>query len=415
MSNPALLATYFFHDPAAAEGLVEAFTRPEAGLALAPVADGEWRNIQEKVRLWHGRLPGMIEGSVVQLVLNAPEPAPRGWQILREQLLRAAGDVLVALTEGLWGYTLLYQAAVAPGETEAAAEGVQSIPPGPWDGALASDTPHGQLWLLATPQGNGADARAVYAIVGPADREKELAQDWTWAPGGRWLILEMALHRAQNQRRQYQTVAPTVVGAVEKMWATTHRLLTDPHGVTAAGGEGAELQVLAERYGRLSIAASDLRLLHRTLAIQIDNARRAAIDLDLADALPVRHQLALLREADAQVGHDIGYARDTLEAAESALALVGARFGEREARAQERRNMIIAFLGLILAVGQLITDVEARSFLAWTATVSRWVPAGPYTGGQVFVTRLILAMLIGLVGMVIVWGIGKLRHGPALD
>ncbi|MFQ5854666.1 MAG: hypothetical protein ACE5LU_03340 [Anaerolineae bacterium] len=289
MTNPALLVTYFCREPAGAESLVETLIRPEAGLALAPVADGEWRNTQTKTRLWRGRLPGVNEGEAVQLVLNAPEPAPRGWQILWERLLRAQDDAPATLAARLWGYTLLYQAAVVPGGSQPAEELVQAIPPGPWQGALPCDSSHGQLWLLATPQGKGADARTVYAVFGPTEREKALARDWTWAPGGRLLTLELALHRGQYQRRQYQAVAPAVVEAVKALWTTTHRLLTDPEGVTAAGGEEAELQALSARYGRLSVAASDLRLLHRTLAIQTDNARQVAGELGLADARPIRH------------------------------------------------------------------------------------------------------------------------------
>ncbi|MFQ5854667.1 MAG: hypothetical protein ACE5LU_03345 [Anaerolineae bacterium] len=109
------------------------------------------------------------------------------------------------------------------------------------------------------------------------------------------------------------------------------------------------------------------------------------------------------------MAQDIGYTRETLEAAESALSLLSARFEEREARAQERRNMLVAFLGLILAVSQLIANEEAQSFLGWAATLFGWTP-GPYTLAQLFAARLVLAVIAGLAGVVIVWGIGKLAR-----
>ncbi|MBS1251221.1 MAG: hypothetical protein MAG451_00252 [Anaerolineales bacterium] len=328
---------------------------------------------------------------------------------LRERFLQ--GEINVArcpLAGGLWGYTLLCQAAVAAGET--GADQVSAIPPGPRDSTLSAVTPHGQLWLLDTPRGNGAEARTIYAIFGPAAGEEALAQDWTWAPQGQLLALELALHRAQSQRRQCQAVAPAVEQTVKSLWATTHRLLIDPEGVTAAGGEEAELQALAEQYGRLNVAVSDLRSLRRTLTIQTSNAGQAAAKLDLAAAPPIQHQLALLRETAAQAEQHIGYAEETLEAAQSALDLVGARFEEREARAQERRNLIVAFLGLILAAGEFVTDAVAQSFLAWVAVPLEWLPAGPYTSSHVFAARLALAVAIGVAGMLIVWGVGKLRR-----
>jgi len=409
MSNPALLITYFCIDQALAERLTESLIKPETGLALESTTDGEWRNIQKKTRLWCGRLTGMAEGMVVQLVLNSSVPIPQGWQILWEEFQRAQNTIKETMKEGLWGYTLVYQAAVVPEDTESAMAQVKAIPPGPWDGTLRDDTHYGQLYLLATPRGTGADAHTIYAVFCPPEGERALARDWTWAPNGRLLTLELALHRAQSQRRQYRAVASMVETAIEELWNATHQLLPLHPQRRRAASNRVELQALAEQYGRFSIAASDLAMLHRTLSNQTTNARQAAIDLSLADTLPVRHQLDLLRETEAQVDDHIGYAREALEAADSALGLLRTHFAEREACAQERRNTILTFLGLILGAGELITDEVARSSLEWMAVLLRWGP-GLYTTAQVFVTRCTLAVLVGLVGMGIVWGIGKTRQ-----
>jgi hypothetical protein len=69
---------------------------------------------------------------------------------------------------------------------------------------------------------------------------------------------------------------------------------------------------------------------------------------------------------------------------------------------EAERNVIIAFLGVVLAAGQLLNDEVVRAFVAWGATLLRQAPP-VFSPGDLFWARLALSVLMGCLGLGVVW------------
>jgi hypothetical protein len=171
-----------------------------------------------------------------------------------------------------------------------------------------------------------------------------------------------------------------------------------------------QLKQVALAYDDFARRMSRFEGVQQTVRLNVGNFEAALARHELPARGPLAGLQAMVRRTVQQMEADEGYYRSAVEGASVTLDALHVQAQIERGQVEDRRNLIIAFLGVSLAMGELITDAVAQSFLGWMATWLQWIPGGSYTPAQLFATRLVLAVLMGLAGMVIVWGIGRLRH-----
>ena len=402
IGRAALIATFFCKaDSPLVASLWNRLTGEAGGLALVRVNDDLYQNIKLRRRLT--RSPVLDDTRIIQLFLNEEEPAPRGWAIALEMLKQALSSLLDEQKE-LWGYSLCYQSAITAQEEGAESQQalLQEAFPGS-EPAPAGEWPFGRLWLLARPRGKGQEAHTTYALLGPAEREEQAVREFLAAPEGLHPRLELALHKAYHQGRQYGRASQDrVTRGILDLQAATDSLLTSPHGLARAGREEAELDQLAGHYANLTAVMAHLRRLRNSIQINLRNLREMIEEAGApAQAWWQSHERPL-RQAIEQLDHDLAYAQPTLEAARAAAEVLRARFAAAEARAESRTNLWLAFIGFALGAGELITEKTATAFLGWLGLMA---PKTGWPQGVIFATRLGLAFAFGLMGVGVAWAV----------
>jgi hypothetical protein len=211
----ALLATFYVdqEEGEVTEGLRKLLCR---GLNLEQERPGTWRTPNgEGALLLRFDPRAAPDATVLQVALNAQGEAGKAWETSREQLEKWLTPKAL---DGIWGYTLTYQANLNPGsdleetfkKLRPAARLLHAGKGRPYGSLARADAAGGRIWLMAVPtedkgptEGEGPAAGTVYVALGEAEKERDLGKVFL-GNGAKLLMPELIAHKSYYQRRKYR-------------------------------------------------------------------------------------------------------------------------------------------------------------------------------------------------------------------
>jgi hypothetical protein len=153
--------------------------------------------------------------TVIQLALNSPGDVAKAWEASRSRLEGMLGPEAL---DGIWGYTLTYQARLNPGigadetfkELRRAVYRLHSDRREQYARLADADVAGGHMWLMAVPiDANGPAAGTVYVALSEPERESEREQEGAlvkifFGPDAKLLMPDLIAHKGYYQRRLYR-------------------------------------------------------------------------------------------------------------------------------------------------------------------------------------------------------------------
>ncbi len=362
--EPALIVTWLCHasENQSIQACVRHLARPAAagGFALVQRHESEWVSSDERIlliRFQHHELPDII---FLQLSVNARISGGEGWVNALQQVEKALEGLTPAMEQAFLGRTLVYQAWTADTLEDAAQKvlnsGVLRMSTGPKLSralAVAREAPGGALWLLASP--GEANEEAVYLALGPKQGQETLIFGVLVGREAALLWPDAIMHKVRNVAAPYtRDGRARYLQAMERLQQRTVALLqarTSPSPGTLFDLNG--------DIARLSVIQAELRRLHSVLAIQQWNHDRAVFSLPWFEPIAAYQRLRI-ESILQRVAHDCEESKGVLDAAQRAVNSLRAEYEARRAKAAERTNWILALVGLLLALLQVI-DADAET------------------------------------------------------
>lgn len=314
------------------------------------------------------------------------------WRKLHSILFGADG-VRLPTGEGCWGITVIFGGLV---EEEQAADKYLlylndlSQLLGNYAGAtpLHSNQSWGRLWLVQHPRRADQISPQIYMVL-PSHKQEVLAHQFLLTENG-FNLVEASLHKAYQQFDIYQHYCAEWKEAVPFLDKALDEALQNMHKHQLL--ESSKLTLLSLRYAEFFGWLTRLAELHNTIETNYTNYRYTSTDFGFLheDDQIFRFHMRKLEQAVAQLAVDRRYyeaavarldvglqtVRTNLE-----LALVEAeRVSRDEARRQgeqaDRRDFLIAMLGLLLGFTQLWPLIQERfQLLEWQSS-SRLIANG---------------------------------------
>lgn len=370
----ALIATFYGRrksGPKVHEQLYRSLSRATEEV---PIPD-EWRDPDEQAFLHRFDPPSAHDTTVVQLALNAPDDAARAWESTREQLEKLVSEE--GFDGGWWGYTLTYQAVLAPGVDPE--RGLSELLPSVQKLRLSeelhplarAEVPGGDIWLLDVPtRGDGLEAATVYAALGPPQQEAAL-MGTVYGPGATLLMPDLIAHKGYHQMRQYRggDLESRYEAGVGGLRETTERLLGALGQHTVESGQ---INELARKYHPLVSVASNLEELHVSLIRQSHNYARWQTRVG-SNAVVEFHR-EQLDTATLELELRVKELRRALETADKSVSVAQVQVAEKQERAQleikqarERRqrriDTAVAVVATALALPEMVDRQATRALL----------------------------------------------------
>jgi hypothetical protein len=413
IGSAALLAT--FYGPCQAGGaarLQPLLQELCTGLALEPAGpEAElWQNLEpgREALLQRFDPPAAHDTTVLQLALNEPGEAVAAWLSLRRRLEPLLVD---SVLDGIWGYSLIYQAELAAGGDPA---GLDLTPllavtrrPGDDSGTAIqplaeAHAPGGRLWLLDVPlAGQGMEAASIYLALGPAARSHSFVRETLCGAGAALLMPDLIAHKGYHQARQVKQgdFGQQYRRHIEAMQTYSQQLLTGAEPIKRTAGT---LTRLAQAHERLTLTLSHLGRLHVSLERQVHNYawwQETGLDGSL---LPYhrRHLENAARELELMLAEG----RLVLDSGGAVVGIVSARLeAEREQR-QQALGTLLAVLGVVLALPQFLDREAVAAVLAWAGLLPA---AGP---AATLLPTAVQMLLIGLLALLAGWVVYRLER-----
>ncbi|CAA9351653.1 MAG: hypothetical protein AVDCRST_MAG93-7146, partial [uncultured Chloroflexia bacterium] len=272
----ALIATFYGgRDQAPIQMVHERLYQSLAAAPNSGPADDKWENPADGTFGRRFDPPGRAahDTTVVQVALNAPAAAAEAWRGMRHRL----ENVLEAKDlDGVWGYTLVYQAVLKQGiEADAAFNGMLPVfqrlrSSGHVEPLAQADVSGGRVWLVDVhDRGDGFDAGTVYVTLGPPDGEEALL-DVFYGPAALLLAPDTIAHKGYYEMRQYLggDLERRYAESIEYLNETTDDLLQD---LERREVKSDKLDELFRTYNRLLPVVSGLKELRTGLLQQLAN------------------------------------------------------------------------------------------------------------------------------------------------
>jgi len=386
IQEPSLIVTLLISQAQAepAASLIEhlARARTEGGLALVPHSNGGWQNEESRTLLISWSHQEMPEIRVVQLALNEKGLGVEGWRRARERYHQAMAGLPVHVQEAVQGCTLIYQALVQQPPAQVVAtlweQGVLTTEGGlPLHHPLAAalDAPGGAVWLLATP--GGEQKEAIYLALGPEDGQETLVFDVLFGEKAALPGPDSILHQAYHLSAPYlASRRDRVLRALDDLQTRSVALLTQ-----SGSPPDQELQDFRRGIASLSTILAEIQRLDNALDVLAMNHDRMLVTWPWMKDIG-RYQRLRLDAMLQQVSHDAREIQSVLDGAQVALQSLETEFASRRAAAQERTNLILVVVGLILALLQVI-DADAPT-MRWRLLVVVFILAAFIAGWLVW-------------------------------
>ncbi len=363
-------------------------------------------DIQRGILLEHFTMAGppAHDTEVVQLILNARGPASTTWHSLLRQFVEAGFPTEQDLPDDdIWGYTLIYTAIPTPGTTPAdALETLLPLVHSPhaierYPSALArADLPgNGALWLLDIPLDatHNRQAATVYAAMTEETHNDAVVDEWFLGPVASMLMPDLIAHKSYYNMRQYRTNMrhERYKDKAEQLRITASALLTSSTGPVAPnlpqqgatstatgathftgecvapnshrqGATGATFAHLKHSYADMlnrTTTLDRLRIALEEQKINVDRWRGPGTFASI-HAYHQQHIETAMQYLALLV--DIG--QGALNVSQTAVEFMRADIEQKEERREQVITMLLAVLGIVLAIPQLVTWDVACSILA---------------------------------------------------
>jgi len=375
------------------------------GLELSLERPGHYVNKTTVAQLDHFDPPAISahDATIVQLALNAPGAVESAWHTLRAQLAAILPDD--AALEGVWGYTLIYQAELAQSvlpslaldQVLSAAQGLSSSASEIPQVLAKTDLPGGWIRLVALPlEGDGLKAATVYVALSQPDSNYQLVRDVLYNPTAALLMADLIAHKGYFQVRQYR------LGGVPDRYRQqmdalrTHAgdiLLNLPAGTADLG----ELDALGRQYSALIVAVANLHSLQVGLARQVDNYTWWYKQAGKGEV--VEYHQRFLEVALQELSLMVDEGQRPLEAAKMAVDMIGTRLEKEQERKQQRIETLLAATAAILSVLTLV-DKEAVRGLLESLGVAQPIDIFPVLGVQLGLIVLVALLAIFVIRLI---------------
>lgn len=416
-NDAALIVTfYYLRDPSGQRDLTEPLlTHLEQKLGLnQPDGNG---------KVWLERFNPVEKSAhdvrVVQLGLNASdqvESADSAWVKLSDRLGQLLSNE--GLFSGMVGYTLIYQAVLKRGMAPLferllpdkanrnkllSRQAAQILKP-----LATTDTEYGRLWLLDIPlEQDGRQASAVYVAVCLEDANDDFVGQVLWGESASLLLLDLIAHKSYHQIRQYRGIVEgqiTFSSKLQQARDTTLELLSDTSDTKKKKGSD-EFKQLSERSQSLISDMAKLGALRITLAKQQYNYSQWLDEAQAGDI--VTFHATRIKANLKELELNLAEAETVLKATDTALNIIQTRLDKAQEGRQFWMTMILALLGVGLAVPNLINREVADALWAW------WdgdLTATTYNTLQVWGVQLLITAIIGLFVALLILLLYRLIH-----
>jgi len=342
----------------------------------------------------------------IQLALNVPGEAAKGWKDARQTLQSILSDLWRPL-KGTWGQTLIYQAELSEGvDPDSALEELlpairQLHSSNDLSPLAAVKVSGGRLWLLGIPdRGEGLEAATVYAALSPPE-EAEALQAMFYGPVAMLLEPDLIAHKGYYLMRQYrgEDLENMFEESADKLRQTTSELLG---GLSSNTLKTDKLDELAGKYRSLLPVVAKLRELHTALVKQKGNYERSSKTRTGGGEVIGFHR-EHLKTATLELKLKLEELQYVLEPADKAMSMAQLKENENQEARQVRTEAWLAAVALSLALAKIIDHKATWAFLtlidpALPIEITRHTSEEP--GG----IMLLVATQILIVGTVAVVG-----------
>jgi hypothetical protein len=301
----------------------------------------------------------------VQLALNVPGEAAKGWKDARQTLQSILSDATAL--EGTWGHTLIYQAELREGvDPDSALEellpAIRRLHSSNDLGPLAAvKVSGGRLWLLCIPdRGEGLEAATVYAALSPPE-EAEALQAMFYGPVAMLLEPDLIAHKGYYLMRQYrgEELQNMFEESAKKLRQTTSELLG---GLSSNTLRTDKLDELAGKYQRLFPVVAQLSELHTALVKQKHNYENSSKTRPEGGEIVEFHG-EHLETATLELNLEIVELQHDLEAADKAVSMAQVKVDEAQKGRQVRIEAGLAAAGVALALPHLLEPETISALL----------------------------------------------------
>ncbi|HLZ56485.1 MAG TPA: hypothetical protein VKR06_06010 [Ktedonosporobacter sp.] len=399
LQNAALIAS-FYGKRGQLHILIDRMVRE---LDLSAHGQGSYVKEANKTLLYHFDPPSAHDTTIVQLALNRPGAVEPAWRTMRAQLAAILPDD--AALEGVWGYTLIYQAELAQDVFTAsvlkqvlpAARGLPTSAPEYPQLLAKTDVPGGWIGLSALPlEGDGLKAATVYVALSQPDPHNRLVHDMLYNPDAALLMADLIAHKGYHQVRQYR-LGSVIDRYRQQMDALrTHAsdiLLNLPEGTSDPG----ELDALGKQYSALVVAVANLHSLQVGLARQVDNYMWWYKQAGEGEVVGYHQHFLEVALRELLLLVDEG--QRPLEAAKMAVDMIGTRLEKEQERKQQRIETLLAATAAVLSVLALVDKEAVRELLAFLGApqpISIFLILGVQFG-LIFLVALLTVLVIRLI------------------
>jgi hypothetical protein len=336
-------------------------------LDLLPQGQDSYFKEASRTLLYHFDPLVASDATILQLALNAPEAVESAWRTMRAQLAAILPND--ATLEGVWGYTLIYQAELAQGflptsalkQVLPAAQGLFLSAPEHTQLLAKTDLPGGWIGLTALPvEGDGLKAATIYLAFSQPDSHNRLVREVLYNPTAALLMADLIAHKGYFQVRQYR-LGGVIDQYRQQMDVLRNRagdvLMNQPETTAITG----ELDALGKKYRALVVAVDYLHNLQMGLAHQLDNYTWWYKQAGEGEV--VKYHQHFLEVASRELDLLVDEGQRPFETAKMAVDLIGTRLDKEQERKQQRIETLLATVAAVLSVLTLIDKEAVRGLL----------------------------------------------------
>ncbi len=365
--------------------------------------------------------PAAHDTTVLQLVLNAPGPATEAWARERHHLETVLDPAFLRYPfdptnlTGVFGYTLTFQAVLDENinpypALESLLQHVRRLhetSDEDIDSLAQADVEGGRLWLMAAPPiaPNRLHSATVYVALSPFDKtgrmNEHLTQRVLFGKSASLMMPDLIAHKGYIEMLKYRRYEGAYQEYAKVLQETTGRLLGD---LAKRMPETDEMDDLADAYNNFSSMSPEFGRLHRSLLRHLHNYDRWSNHLGNNSVLDWHRNH--LESSAAELELVVAEARDTLEAASTAVSMVQVQVDKAHERSQRKGQLLLAVVGASLAVPEIVDRDAAGQILRSLGAAEPgdgynfWALFGMQIGGILMVALLILLAMWLLDGTV---------------
>lgn len=394
--HKAALIANFYGKRGQLSGLIDRLVRE---VDLTQQSQNSYIHEIDKHVLYYFDPPTASDATIVQLALNATEAVEPAWHRMRAQLAAIFPDD--ASLEGLWGYTLIYQAELTrrtlPAsilqQTLPAARGLLSSAPEQTHLLAETELPGGWIGLVTLPlEGDGLQAATVYLALSQPDPHNRLVREVLYNPTAAWLMADLIAHKGYFQVRQYR------LGDVIDQYRQQMNALRNHAGdmlmnLSETTANSKELETLGQKYRALIVAANLLHTLQIGLIRQLDNY--AWWHKQAGEGEILRYHQHSLEVATRELDLLMQESQPPFESATMAVDLVRTKLEKQQEQKQQQIETLLAAGAAVLSVLTLVDKEGVRGVLEAMGVAQ---PIGIFLVlGIQFGLIVLVALLVGFV------------------